>query len=103
VGEIVAAPNESKSVPAVCIPPGARLLLRDIPQQLQDQLGVRRVEEVTFTEITSSEFSYRDAVRFGNGIETILQRLLEGQRVRVLNLSLADTASPQLEILAPAA
>ena len=103
VGEIFAAPNESKSVPAVCIPPGAHLLLRDIPQQLQDQLGVRRVEEVTFTEITSSEFSYRDAVCFQNGIETILQRLQEGQRVRVLNLSLADTASPQLEILAPAA
>jgi hypothetical protein len=103
VGEIVAAPNESKSVPAVCIPPGARLLLRDIPEQLQHQLGIRRVEEVTFTEITSSEFSYRDAVRFRNGIETILQQLQKGQRVRVLNLSLADTASPELEILAPSA
>jgi len=42
-------------------------------------------------------------VRFRNGIETILQQLQEGQRVRVLNLSLADTASPELEILAPAA
>jgi hypothetical protein len=103
LGEIVSAPDESKSVPAVCIPPGARLLLRDIPEQLQDQLGIRRVEEVTFTEITSSEFSYRDAVRFRNGIETILQRLQEGQRVRVLSLSSAATASPELEFLAPAA
>jgi len=103
VGEIVAAPNGSKSVPAVCIPPGARLLLRDIPERLQDQVGIRQVEEVTFTQITSSEFSYRDAVRFRNGIETILQQLQEGQRVRVLNLSLADTASPELEFLAPAA
>ena len=103
VGEIVAAPDESKSVPAVCIPPGARLLLRDIPERLQDQVGIRQVEEVTFTQITSSEFSYRDAVRFRNGIETILQQLQEGQRVRVLNLSSADTASPELEFLAPAA
>jgi hypothetical protein len=103
LGEIVSAPDESKSVPAVCIPPGARLLLRDIPEHLQNQLGIRQVEEVTFTEITSSEFSYRDAVRFRNGIETILQQLQEGQRVRVLNLSPADSASPVLEFLAPAA
>ena len=103
VGEIVAAPDESKSVPAVCIPPGARLLLRDIPERLQDQVGIRQVEEVTFTQITSAEFSFRDAVRFQNGIEAILQQLQEGQRVRVLNLSSADTASPELESLAPAA
>jgi hypothetical protein len=103
LGEIVSAPDESKSVPAVCIPPGARLLLRDIPEHLQNQLGIHQVEEVTFTELTSTEFSYRDAVRFRNGIETILQQLREGQRVRVLNLSSADKASPELEFLAPAA
>jgi hypothetical protein len=93
----------TKSVPAVCIPPGARLLLRDIPERLQNQVGVRGVEEVTFTQITSDAFSYRDAVRFRNGCEIILQLLQQGQRVRVLNLSSADTASPELEWLAPAA
>ena len=101
--EIVTAPDNIKSVTAVCIPPGARLLLRDIPERLQSQVGVRRVEEVTFTQITSDAFSYRDAVHFRNGIEIILQQLQEGQRVRVLNLSLADIASPELEFLAPAA
>lgn len=101
--EIVAAPDNSKSVPAVCIPPGTRLLLRDIPERLQVQVGVRGVEEVTFTQITSDAFSYRDAVHFRNGCELVLQRLQEGQRVRVLNLSSVDAINPEFELLAPAA
>ena len=38
------------STPAVCVPPGARLLLRDIPGPLQCRLGVREVEEVIFVD-----------------------------------------------------
>ena len=34
--------------------------------------------------------SYRDAVRFANGREVRLQELREGQRVRVVDLSLAE-------------
>ena len=100
--EIVSALDNSKSVPAVCIPPGARLLLRDIPVRLQVQVGVGAVEEVTFMQINSEAFSYRDAVHFRNGGEIILQQLQEGQRVRVLNLSSADTGTPA-ESLATAA
>jgi len=100
--EIIADPNNAKSV-AVCIPPGTLLLLRDIPERLQKQAGVGRVEEVRFTQVSASSFSYRDAVRFRNGREITLQQLQEGQRVRVLSLSSADTAMPELEWLAPTA
>ena len=75
------------SRPAVCIPPGARLLLRDIPQQLQWRLGVQEVEEVTFVEQSAEAFSYRDAVRFADGREILLQHLRCGQRIAVLSLS----------------
>jgi hypothetical protein len=51
---------------------------------------VRATEEVTFTQITASAHSYRDAVRFANGREVRLQELREGQRVRVLDLSMAE-------------
>jgi hypothetical protein len=72
--------------PAVCVPPGARLLLRDIPEKLQKCLGFESVlQEVTFTQIGVS--GYRDAIRFANGRELLLQRLSVGQRVRVLALS----------------
>lgn len=65
----------------------------DIPEYLQREIDVRRTEEVTFTQITASPFRYRDAVRFRNGREILLQRLEEGQRVRVLSLSLAEFAN----------
>src|SRR5688572_20484504 len=37
---------------AVCIPPGARLLLRDIPERIQREIGVNAEEEVVFTQLT---------------------------------------------------
>ncbi len=83
-------PPKSEPVPAVCIPPGARLQLQDIPVRLQHELGVGPVEDVTFTQLTAAVNSYRDAVRFRNGREIRLQELREGQRVRVLDLSLAE-------------
>src|SRR5271166_32803 len=73
-----------KSICAVCVPPGARLILRDISKRLQKELGVGEVEEVTFQEISAEANSYRDAVRFSNQREVLLQALQEGQRVTVL-------------------
>jgi len=75
---------------AVCIPPGARLRLEDIPMRLQHEYCVGPEEEVTFTEISALPNSYRDAVRFSNGREVRLQELREGQRVTVLDLSMAE-------------
>ena len=76
--------------PAVCVPPGARLRLLDIPDYLRRQLGVGSVEEVTFLQKSMEAFHYRDAVRFANGREILLQCLPCGQRVEVLSLECAD-------------
>jgi hypothetical protein len=75
---------------AVCVPPGARLQLADIPEDLQNSFQVGPTEEVTFTQLTAAQYAYRDAVRFKNGQEILLQRLNKGQRVKVLQLSVAD-------------
>ena len=83
-------PPKTEPVPAVCIPPGAKLRLHDIPARFQHELGVGPVEDVTFTQITAAANSYRDAVRFPNGREVRLQELREGQRVIVLDLSVAE-------------
>jgi hypothetical protein len=83
-------PPKTEPVPAVCIPPGARLQLQDIPVRLQHEVNVGPVEDVTFTQISAAVNSYRDAVRFANGREVRLQELREGQRVRVLDLSMAE-------------
>jgi hypothetical protein len=85
-------PPRTEPVPAVCIPPGARLILRDIPARIQSELGVRQEEPVTFTQITANVNSYRDSVRFSNGRIMRLQELREGQRVRVLDLTGAEAS-----------
>ena len=86
------------TLPAVCVPPGARLLLRDIPEHLQQRVGVTAVEEVTFVEQTLEAFRFRDAVRFANGKEILLQHLQRGQRVDVLRVcGSAEEIEPQVE------
>src|SRR5207302_1568036 len=84
-------------VAAVCIPPGARLHLQDIPMRLQQELCVGVAEEVVFTQTSASVNTYRDAVRFGNGRELNLQELREGQRVRVVSLALAEPMPARIE------
>ncbi len=94
----------ASSTPAVCVPPGARLLLQDIPEHLQERLGVGTVEEVTFVEQSVEAFSYRDAVRFANGREILLQHLRCGQRVDVLSLcGVEEEADQRLSLTASSA
>jgi len=80
-----------KETPAVCVPPGARLLLRDIPKDLQRQFDVQATEEVTFVQLSAEAYQYRDAVRFRNGREVLLQWLRCGQCVEVLSLCSEDS------------
>lgn len=72
-------------IPAVCIPPGSRLILHDIPKSIQREFGVTETEEVEFVETTAEVNTYRDAVRFYNCRQVLLQELREGQRVRVVS------------------
>ena len=74
----------------MCIPPGATLVLKDIPRALQRELGVGEIEEVTFIETSANVNTYRDAVRFKNQAQILLQALHEGQRVHVVSLDLAE-------------
>ena len=82
-----------KQTPAVCVPPGARLILLDVPERLQHDLAVSPVEEVTFVQLSATPYEYRDAVRFGNGRVIRLQGLSVGLWVWVLQLSLPDDSS----------
>jgi hypothetical protein len=72
-------------VTAVCIPPGGRLMLQDIPPVLQKRLGIAATEEVTLIQQTAEAFTHRDAVRFGNGWTLSLQELERDQRATVLS------------------
>ena len=73
--------------PAVCIPPGAHLILKDIPADIQRQCRVGEEEGVVFVQLSADINCYRDAVRFNNGFQMRLQDLREGMRVEVLSLA----------------
>jgi hypothetical protein len=77
---------------AVCIPPGARLRLENIPTAQQRSLGVSAAEEVVFTQRTWEAYVHRDSVRFTNGREVSLQELRCGQRATVLSLAPEEPA-----------
>jgi hypothetical protein len=80
----------ARSLPAVCIPPGARLEVVGIPSHIQKEFKLRECEDATFTQLSADPFRYRDALRFNNGQEVLIQQLNEGLQVKVLCLTLAE-------------
>jgi len=83
----------AKEIPAVCVPPGARLILYDVPKRLQHNLAVGAIEEVTFVQLSATPYQFRDAVHFSNGREIRLQELSEGMGVRIVKMSLPEDSS----------
>jgi len=71
-------------------------MVRDIPRSLQRELGVSETEEAVFIETTAEVNTYRDALRFQNRRQVLLQELREGQRVRVLFTSTAELEPVEL-------
>ena len=81
-----AEPCECLRIPAVCIPPGACLILMRIPPDMQRKWKLAEKESVIFVQTSAEVNEYRDAVHFHNGRETLLQSLPEGLRVKVVSL-----------------
>jgi hypothetical protein len=62
---------------------------------MQQRLGVSETQNVSFVQRSAEAFTYRDAVRFANGKEILLQYLRCGQRVDVVSLSSGDNAEEE--------
>ena len=90
---------ELDKVPAVCIPPGARLRMSHVPEEMQSGYALRQVEVVTFVQLSADAYRYRDAIRFDNGCQEILQTFTEGVPFQVLSLDVAEP-EPEARILA---
>jgi len=90
VGAVVS--KVSFDLPAVCVPPGARLRLSGIPKGSQQEFGVSAIEEVVFTQRSPESFGYRDEFRFSNGESALIQLFHEGLRVEVMSLELEEKA-----------
>src|SRR6266849_4101672 len=70
---------------------GCPFAIARYPKDLQRQFHMDATEEVTFVQLSAEPYQYRDAVRFRNGPEALLQRLRCGQRVEVLSLCSSES------------
>jgi hypothetical protein len=61
---------------AVCVPADTQVRLEGIGETVQQTYGVGAIEEVTMTRVEGGP--YKDAVKFSNGTEVLLQRLDRG-------------------------
>ncbi len=80
-------PSDRPSVCAICVPPGASLMLQGISAPMQKDLDLRPDEGGTFIETSIHVYRHRDAIEFANGAVVSLQDLQEGQRIKVLSLA----------------
>jgi hypothetical protein len=62
---------------------------------MQQRFGVAEIENVSFVQKSAEAFTYRDALRFVDGKEILLQHLRYGQRVDVLSLSAEENTEEQ--------
>jgi hypothetical protein len=95
-------PAEARGAVAVCIPPGASLLVHNMPEDIQQSCSSQATELVTFTQL-SVENAHRDAIRLGNGAEILLQRLREGQKVSVMKLTGSEEDGLPIDASSPTA
>jgi hypothetical protein len=79
-------PSALSNVCAICVPPGARLILKDISPLMQRDLGLGPEEGGKFIETSIEVRRHRDAILLANGFVIPTQQLREGQRVEVLSL-----------------
>jgi hypothetical protein len=83
------------TVTAVCIPPGARLKVQSIAENVRSVLDTVPGDVVVFTQTTAAWNQFRDALRTGGKREVILQSVGEGLQVQVVSLALADETQPR--------
>jgi hypothetical protein len=87
--------SEPQTPIVVCLPPGARLLVHNIPAAVRACYGgLADTEEVTFVQTSAVANVHRDAIRFKDGRQFLLQLLPEGLHVRVLRLDGRDVTAP---------
>jgi len=84
---------------AVCVPAESHLLLQAIGDSVRESCGVGTVEEVVMTRLEGSG-PYKDAVRFSNGVEILLQRLDVGLVAVVVGSPKAQARSAATEATA---
>ncbi len=75
---------------AVCMPAGARLHLEGINETVQRAFSIGAAEEATMIRLDVTGHAHRDALRFANGREVLLQSLNAGISARLAARDLVE-------------
>src|ERR1035437_6999535 len=75
-------------VRAVCVPPGARLVLKSIPMDLRCKWSVGADESVFFMQTSTEVNTYRDALHFRTGRQVLLQDLASRTEVKCIAIGI---------------
>jgi hypothetical protein len=75
---------DKNEFPAVCIAPGTRMLMTRIPDRLRREFALNVAEEVTFVQLSAEAYQFRDAIRFADGRQLLLQSFPANIPVQVL-------------------
>ena len=75
---------------AVCMPANAQLRLEGIGETVQRAFAVGPVEDVVMTRLDVTGHAHRDAVRFANGREVLLQSLNVGVTAQLAERDLGE-------------
>jgi len=101
IESFLALPRFCPGIEAVCVPPGASLILKNIPCDLQRKWDIGEEETVLFTQKSAEFKTHRDAICFRNGRQVSLQHLRAGLLVKVVSLGgepIGDQAPTMLEL-----
>ena len=101
IKSLFAPASDCRSVLAVCVPPGARLVLKSIPMDLRCKWSVGADESVLFIQTSAEVNTYRDALHFRTGRQVLLQELREGMRVTVVSLGDDFSGEPKPALAVP--
>jgi hypothetical protein len=101
IKKLFAPASDCRSVLAICVPPGARLVLKSIPMDLRCKWSVGADESVFFMQTSAEVNTYRDALRFRTGRQVLLQELREGMRVTVVSLGGDFSGDPKAALAIP--
>jgi len=92
-------PHPSVQTCAICVPPGATLLVKNVPADLQRRWRVGADEEVRFVQISADENRYRDSLQFKDRRKVLLQELREGMCLQVMSLGGSEAGDEQDQIV----
>ena len=101
IKNLFAPASDCRSVLAICVPPGARLVLKSIPMDLRCKWSVGADESVFFMQTSAEVNIYRDALHFRTGRQVLLQELREGMRVTVVSLGGDFSGDPKAALAVP--